>query len=412
MQYYFVLGKTPELSVAEILSVLPKKTKMEEISSDIIIINTEEKIDAKKLQDQLGGTIKIGQIWDKYDHLISNLMVDHLIQGVDLGSKIQFGCSIYNLASRNFFLKIKREVRQLGIQIKKQLKIKGFGSRFVTSKEDSLPSVVVSKNNLIKKGAEIIIIPTTDKKIYIGNTLTVQDFEKYSQFDYGRPARDDHSGMIPPKLAKIMINLAQVDLDQKILDPFCGSGTILQQAALMGYKNLIGSDLSAKAIEDSQRNFTWVINNQKILCLNYDLQKLDVQKISQKINETTIDAIVTEPYLGPPRKGGETEDEILATHKSLEKLYLNAFNEFYKILEPKGKIVIIFPVFYLKDKKIFLDILDKIKKLKFKIINPLERLAKEGQKKTWKEQTNRNSIIYRREGQRVGREIFIFIKNS
>ena len=88
--------------------------------------------------------------------------------------------------------------------------------------------------------------------------MAVQPFEEFGARDYARPSRDDLSGMLPPKLAKIMINLAQAKENSLILDTFCGSGTILQEALIMGYLNLIGFDSSPKAIKDSQANLEWL----------------------------------------------------------------------------------------------------------------------------------------------------------
>src|SRR5205823_3602162 len=88
----------------------------------------------------------------------------------------------------------------------------------------------------------------------------VQPFEQFSARDFGRPGRDDLSGMLPPKLAIIMINLAANDTISVLLDPFCGSGTILSEALLLGYKNLIGSDISEKAVADTKTNLDWIAN--------------------------------------------------------------------------------------------------------------------------------------------------------
>ena len=93
----------------------------------------------------------------------------------------------------------------------------------------------------------------------------MQPFKDLSRLDFGRPARDDFSGMLPPKLAQIMINLAQVQNPEAlIIDPFCGSGTILSEALLMGYKDLLGSDISPKAIADTYKNISWIKDLYKI----------------------------------------------------------------------------------------------------------------------------------------------------
>ena len=76
----------------------------------------------------------------------------------------------------------------------------------------------------------------------------VQNISAYAMRDQKRPKRDAFVGMLPPKLAQIMINLALGDQEPKdklLLDPFCGTGVLLQEALLMGLK-VYGTDLSQK----------------------------------------------------------------------------------------------------------------------------------------------------------------------
>ncbi len=144
--------------------------------------------------------------------------------------------------------------------------------RYVENKEEALSSVTVAKNGLTNRGREFLISPLFKEgagggqRYSLAKTEAVQPFEQFSARDFGRPGRDDLSGMLPPKLAMIMINLAQTSLNSILLDPFCGSGTILSEALLLGYKNLIGSDISEKAVEDTKINIDWIAKefNKKI----------------------------------------------------------------------------------------------------------------------------------------------------
>lgn len=290
------------------------------------------------------------------------------------------------------------------MEIKKYLKEHGISCRLVTSKEKTLSSVVVTQNKLISQGIEIIIFKQNNK-IIIGHTLSVQPFKKLSFRDYGRPARDDRSGMLPPKLAQIMINLSTVRTrpDAFLLDPFCGSGTILTEAMLMGYKNLIGSDISQKAIEDTEKNIKWIEKNYKLHLpagkagiANYKLFNKSVTQLYQFLKPNSIDAIITEPYLGPQREKFNVQKVV----KELEELYSAALQEFKKILKPNGQIVMIWPIFRIKNNLI------KINPTlnDFKIINPIPKFLL--QNKNIK-LTNRNTIIYGREKQKVWREIVV-----
>ena len=268
------------------------------------------------------------------------------------------------------------------MEIKKELRGLGISSRLVVSREKSLSAVIVKKEKVI----DFII---TEK--IIGKTCAVQEFEEYSKRDYKRPRSDARSGMLPPKLARIMVNLAGNNRDKIILDPFCGSATLLMEAMTVGYNKIIGSDLSKKAVEDSKLNMDWLASELKLDNPNYQIYNIDVKNISQKLDSSSIDVISTEPYLGPPISGNEDEKQITGIKKDLEKLYISSFTEFKKILKPKGKIVIVFPSWHINNKIYKLDIEKNIYQLGFK------RLDKD-------------RLVYKREKQKVWRNITIWQK--
>ena len=362
MQYVFILGHNPKLSLAEILAVLPKAKIVDQSSSFLII--DHEPIDCFEVLDRLGGTIKIGEI---IGNQISRKVTIEKLKQIKSDSKLNFAISYYDAKPNN-----------LGMEIKKELKVAGISCRLVVSKDKALSSVVVKKN----KCHEFLVLGNK----WLAQTCAVQDFEDYSHRDYGRPIRDMISGSLPPKLAKIMINLAQLPVGETILDPFCGSGTVLQEALLLWYK-VIGSDIADKAINDSERNLQWFINSYKLQATSYKLIKSDVKEISKRVS--SVDAIVTEPYLGPPLRGNEKPKEIEKIIGQLSELYDRAFCEFRKILDPGAKIVIVFPAFRMGQEVLELPILPRLKKLGF-------------------EQVNKDKLIYSREGQKVWRQIFVF----
>ena len=150
-------------------------------------------------------------------------------------------------------------------------------------------------------------------------------YEKYNFRDFSRPQKDLISGMLPPKLAKILINLSQTAKNKALLDPFCGSGTILQEAALLEYEKVIGTDISDKAIQDSLVNLEWVDKYFKLKKIP-QIFVWDAQKISEKFTDESINGIATEPLLGPPLKGTEDKTQLNQIIKDLEPLYINFFN--------------------------------------------------------------------------------------
>lgn len=383
MKYYFILGKNPQLSKAEIEAVLANyelRIMNSEFFDKVLIVDLEKELDIEEINKELGGTVKIGQVIDQIKDL--EKFEDRFLDLIKVSDKkMHFGFSLYALAENVHLNKYKDKLRSVAMEIKRKLREeKHQSSRWVVSKDIELSSVIVKKNKLLKYGAEICLFIEQDK-IIVGQTLAVQLFEEFGARDYNRPGRDDVSGMIPPKLAKIMLNLAQIkDKKAVVLDPFCGSGTILQEGLLMGYENLIGFDNSEKAVDDSRRNLEWIKQKyassasadypsrhlRVTASAEVKVKKVDVRDLSKELDKNSIDAIITEPYLGPPLKGNESEQQINKNIKELEKLYLAAFEQFKKVLSKKGKVVIVIPEFRFKNKRKKLD-LSKING--FKVLN-------------------------------------------
>ena len=383
MKYFFQLGTNPTLSIAEIVSVFSYAKNFEIINKDILLLEAEKEIDGETIKT-MGGTIKIGKILETSNRskLLENIKK---ILEPQTG-KFHFGIS--------FFGKGKFNTKKLGMEIKEHLRDQNISCRFVTSREKTLSSVVVEQNKLLRNGIEIVLIEERNQ-ILIGKTLSVQPFKELSHRDYGRPARDDLSGMLPPKLAQIMINLSQSKSNDVVLDPFCGSGTVLSEAMLMNYKNLIGSDISKKATEDTKKNLAWIESKYSITS-QYKIYSQSATELSKFLKPNSINTVITEPYLGPQRG----KEDIKKIKKELENLYSRTLAEFKKILKSGGRVTMIFPVFFERENL-------NLNLYGWKIINPIPENLQNNKNIRL---TNRNTIIYGRKGQKVWREILILKK--
>lgn len=406
MLYFFALGNHSLLSVAELSAIfgLKKNQFKFNLLSPAIFILEIDNLQPEELIKKIGGTIKIGTINEKWK--ISKKLkrpdqkeairqaMHELIATQIKEAKFNFGLSYYG--KNNFYF------NDIALEVKKNFKKEKYKIRWVSSRETILSSVIVEQNNLniFGKGIEIVLIDTPDE-ILIGQTLAVQPFKTLSYRDYGRPARDNQSGMLPPKLAQIMLNLTEIkSLNAFILDPFCGSGTILMEAVLMGYKNLIGSDISSKAIQDSQLNLDWIKEKFLLKKINLKLINQDARQISKSIQGQSLDAIIGEPYLGPQRGKLNLKE----TTRSLEKLYSQILVELKKVLKENGTIVMAWPVFSFGAQKNFIqpDLNG------FKIINPLpEELKFNKNRDRIYPVSNREVFLYGRANQTVWREIVI-----
>lgn len=347
---FFILGSHPQLSIAEIQSALGSEIGIIRQSKDVLIIH-ETRNDLSVLQQRLAGVIKIGHIigeqraWN-LDELV-DLIVFHAADAPQT-KKIFFGLSVYPLASSKRSTEIEQSILLMGKKIKHKLKESGQSVRFVSSRKPQLSSVIVSENHLLESVGEYVLL-VDDQTIWIGHTETVQDYKSWSKRDYGRPSRDPKSGMLPPKLARMMINLSGVDPTQSTLfDPFCGSGTILMEASLLGFQRVIGSDISEKAIHATQKNLAWLKKKVDEKSAQPELFCANISDLHKKIKQP-VDVIVTETFLGKPRTHLLRDSEIDSVTKPLIELYKKTLDSFSKLLKHDGKIVIAFPLFKLQN---------------------------------------------------------------
>lgn len=309
----FILGNTPKLGAIEIEAVLQRlQIKAENLSYNepsVYRVKIKGVMDnPDTLINTLGGTVKIARV----------LPLDVKLTDIVTGD---FGISD---------LTGKINIPQLCKEIKKETH-----QRFVLPKfgESQLSSVVVAKQNLI----ELII-----GKDFTARTVAVQDFEGWNKRDYGRPEVEAHIGMLPPKVARIMVNLALDGQNKKptVLDPFCGTGTIAAEAMMLGCK-VAASDIDQRQAARTKTNLEWLVKNYGLEG-SYEVYETDARQIGGKIAGRSVDAVVTEPYLGPNENLKYLNLKLL---RELEDLYLACFEEWRKILKPQGRVVIVIPGF-------------------------------------------------------------------
>lgn len=393
MKIFFRLGKNANLAYAEVISYLKTneyKYELDFVNQNVAVFDIDRDVDFLFINN-LGGTVKVGEMIGSGKSLdaVKKLVMQKL---ESLEGKKVFGFSVLDNI-KEFSLK---ELNNLGMEIKNELG----SARFVTSKEKELSSVIVKNEKLLRKGGEFILFNSVEG-LQIGITKAVQDFKDFEKRDYGRPRSDSKSGMLPPKLAVTMINILDIkNKDAKILDPFCGSGTILQELLLKGFKNVIGADISEKAIDDTKINLEWLEKNYNISIDNVELYNVDAKEIAQHVK--TVDGIITEPFLGPALRGGETKDYIMKNKIELENLYMRVFKTFSKIVKDNGKIVIVVPAFKYKEEIIYLDILHKIASYGFTLQTSYKNLN---------EKNYRSNLMYFRPDAKVLREVMVFKKD-
>lgn len=404
-----MLGRNAALSLAELEAVFGAKNVRAIITKDIYIdFAYLDHPNPAELMNRLGGTIKICRIQETLpdktrvnDVILQTLTDAHSSQD---HSKLVYAINTYPIQRSNeiFLNKLLKKIKPL-------LKSQKIASRYINQGNKNPHTAAVLENNLVERGTEINLF-FLENKIFVGQTIGLQNINSYSFRDYERPARDDKSGMLPPKLAQMLINLALPFLDKNksatIYDPFCGSGTILQEACLMGY-NTMGSDISAQAVSDSEKNMQWFDKNVakadsgKVL----ELQQADITKINEKQKKLCqkASAIVCEGYLGPAMTQQPTAEEIQKIQQSLLPLYRQAIENISQNIKSGTPVVLALPVHYHRHKASFLP---QIPDLFRKFGLEHHQYCRSQSQFT----TVRKTLIYKRPQQHVGREIWVLIK--
>lgn len=416
MKYALVLGRNPDLSIAELFNVLGNKIQVAR-NKICIFSNSPLSLPPQNFLNRLGGTTEIIEIF-KYDIGIADIekeILDFLeVRAEKIPGKFYFAI---NLLPEK---KDSRVLKMLLPTVKKSLRSKNIKANFMNNNFQNASPVFVKRHGALELGTNINIIELGENRVALGRSIAIQDFDAYSKRDYGKPFRDPKAGMMPPKLAQIMINLGiskpltklapltpkAYSLKPIIFDPFCGTGTVLMEALLMGY-SAIGSDSENKMAEGAGKNIEWLRQNFKIAsdAKSFIFTK-DAAKISSgDLNISTLTphpsplAVVTEPYLGPELSSFPAPAFLEKVIFQLSDLYLKFFKNLRDILEPGVLVVIIFPVWNKgKGEKIRLAdrIIDKIMSLGYSMteFDPLKT----------------TSLFYDRPGQVVGREIVRFRK--
>lgn len=405
-QYFFILGINPELSIAEIVSLLKEQSIEFEvdlaIDSVLVIICGVLKDD---FFDQLGGSKKFGVIEGQASSLDSFVVSDVLDNQVK-DDKFRFGFSFYNFSKADL-RRVRPGMHKSGLAYKKELKARGVKSRLVESKDAELSSVIVHKEKMIDHGADIVLVRYKEN-IFYGRTLAVQDYNAFSARDYGKPSRDATSGMLPPKLARMMLNLATTNKEAVILDPFCGSGTLVLEALALGFENIYGSDKSRVAVDDTERNLIWWQQHHTLDNVP-TIQKISIEEMNQHYEAEFVDAIVTEPFLGPPLRGREAPRQIIDLQAQLRDSYKLVLEKFLYVLKPGARVVMVWPVFVdKKQNKIFLNIIESVEALGYEFVNCLTDINMVVEQPT----RMRHTYYYCREGQRICREIVVLQKKK
>jgi len=196
-----------------------------------------------------------------------------------------------------------------------------------------------SERVLTREALDVIAFPYHGG-FALGPTAWVPDSAAMRQRGTRKPS--PHSEIsLPPRLARTLVNLAGLKPGQTLLDPFCGSGTILVEAYGKSLRCL-GVDSRASRVQETRENIRWSIGG--VTDRGYDIRKGDARDLPRMLRGTRVDAIVTEPLLLPQlraRPKTSTAQEMIGESAGI---YNDALASMAESIHSEGRIIVVVPV--------------------------------------------------------------------
>jgi tRNA G10 N-methylase Trm11 len=396
-----ILGRQPKLSIAELESIFGADL-LTPVGDYACLVNVDKPLP----QSRLGGTMKSARVLARLESYSLDDCFDYLAKEIPghLGTlpegKLQLGVSIYGAkAQKNWLLK------QM-LTLKKIIKKHGRSVRIIENKSEALESAVVLYNKLTSDlGWEFLIVKDGNDFI-LAQSTDVQNIDEYSKRDFDRPMRDPYVGMLPPKLAQIMINLSVGSLQESditspvILDAFCGTGVIAQEALLMNLE-VIATDIEPRMIEYTQANISWLSDKFQIPKDKCQIYQADATSHHW---EAVPKFVTCETYLGKPLSSLPAKNELDTimeeSNRIAERFLINISSQ----LKSGARLCIALPAWFSPNSPL------ANPKSPFLHLKMLDHLTDMGYTRIDLKHASKEDLIYHRPDQVVARELVILEK--
>jgi tRNA G10 N-methylase Trm11 len=388
MKSLLILGRQPALGLAELESLYGAAC-LKPIGQAAVLVDIEP---ALLDFSRLGGAIKLLKVLIELETTEWSEIESYLIKSIPKNltyvpeGKIKLGLSAYGLRVR------PSELNASGLRLKKIIKQEGRSVRVVPNKTPILNSAQVLHNQLTGPTGWELVAFRSNTKTLLCQTIAEQNIEAYAARDQNRPMRDAKVGMLPPKLAQIILNLTAPSDGATILDPFCGTGVVLQEALLMGYASY-GTDIEPRMIEYSRANLDWLHERRDG---NFDI-RLETGDATSHQWKPVPTAVAAETYLGKPLSR-EPDANLLHTIMSeCDRIHRGFLVNVSRQL-PKGtRLCLAVPAWRVKNG--------------FKHLTTLDYLRELGYTRIDFRYAPQRDLIYFREDQFVARELIVLVKN-
>lgn len=383
--YIAILGRQPALGVAELESLYGDKVQW--------ISDKAALIEASSFDfERLGGSQKAGKVvfechgnWFSTSRRIVDYYIKHWSH---IDHKITLGISVYGFDAS------PRDIQKTGLILKKTLRKSGVSLRLIPNAEASLNTATSHHNKLGLSSShiELLVVRTGNGRVFIAESVGAQNITALAARDQSRPRTDAFVGMLPPKLARMMINFSGATIPTIILDPFCGTGTVLQEALLLGF-NAQGSDLSQKMVDYSCENLNWLTNKYHLSNTSYAVYQADATS-HQWLKAHSIGAVVCESYLGQPFSAPPSATKLQEVRDNCNYIISTFLRNIHSQITPGTHLVIAVPAW-------------RDAQGNFTHLPLIANLARLGYERKNLTRVRDEELLYYRESQVVARELLI-----
>jgi SAM-dependent methyltransferase len=404
-----ILGRQPALGLAELESLYGSDVLRPVGQTAALLAVDPQHIDFSRL----GGTVKFCKVlttidssnWGDIQKFLAQAIPEHLQYLPD--GKLKLGLSVFGLKS----VSVQR-LHATALELKKIIKRAGRSVRVIPNKELALNSAQVLHNQLTGNlGWELVFVADGQRTILAQN-IAEQDIDAYSLRDRERPKRDSRVGMLPPKLAQIIINLgaglqptpsdssseacsslSSINFDKTVLDPFCGTGVLLQESLMMGYE-AYGTDLEPRMIEYSDTNLKWLQTTIRPIGTSFRLEVADATSYEWSHKKSFI---ACETYLGRALTTLPSEGDLQQIVQDCNYIHKKFLLNLARQVQPGFRACIAVPTWRTKNGFKHMPVLDQLTDLGYTRMSFVHAAE--------------SDLVYHRDDQVVGRELVILSRN-
>lgn len=387
-----ILGRQPALGIAELEQLYGSRDVR--WFSDISALVDADSFDFERL----GGSQKAGRVVAEltgdWRRVSMQLVRAYLEAWSGHDGKITLGISAYG------FRVTSRDVQKTGLILKSKLKEKGVSLRLIPNADAALNTATSHHNKLglSDNHVELIVVRASNGKVIIAESVGAQNITAIAARDQARPKTDAFVGMLPPKLARMMVNVAicspdDTDRQHRVLDPFCGTGVVLQEASLLGC-DVYGTDLSPKMVDYSSVNLNW-LQEKMNLSNNVTIAEGDAMTYQW---DQPISAVVCETYLGQPFSAPPSPEKLQEVVGNCDHIISEFFRNLAKQIEPGTPLCVGVPAW-------------RDSSGRFTHLPLIDKLSSLGYTRVELKNARNEQLLYYRENQVVARELLLLEKS-